>query len=307
MNLGIEKMKRRVVKYFFAIALILLNYSCSSRKVNHSAALSTERELKSTLLSLMQSIDELKFDLDEKRINNFDPEGVVELEEALLTRNMQLIKFIHEVFSKRKSFSFSTKELAAHSSLKVVFSNDKRLCSFSWDSGLGGTMDQHILICQFQEPNKVISSKILYAAGMIKCKQRYNCIATSIRNIAHTNAYFLLGTNQFESNTNGESAFFLAINSGKIGELSVLKYTDKSANYFFLKRDLINNSYTIELEDEILLEKRNLTDIYSVNINTDFSGENKLEIFIQADKAKELIWRNDQFTKQMSAPFPLLN
>jgi hypothetical protein len=295
------------MKIVFAIALILLNYSCSSRKVNHSAALSTERELKSTLLSLMQSIDELKFDLDEKRLNYFDPEGVVELEEALLTRNMQLIKFIHEVFSKRKSFSFSTKELAAHSSLKVVFSNDKRLCSFSWDSGLGGTMDQHVLICQFQEPNKAISSKILYAAGMIKCKQRYNCIATSIRNIAHTNAYFLLGSNQFESNTNGESAFLLVINSGKLGELNALRCADKSANYFFLKRDLINNSYTIELEDEILLEKRNLTDVYSVNIKTNFSGENKLEIFIQADKAKELIWSNDQFTKQMSAPFPLLN
>lgn len=295
------------MKIVFSIALLLLNYSCSSRKVNHSAALSTERELKSTLLSLMQSIDELKFDLDEKRINNFDPEGVVELEEALLTRNMQLIKFIHEVFSKRKSFSFSTNELAAHSSLKVIFSNDKRLCSFSWDSGLGGTMDQNVLICQFKLSNKVISSKVLYAAGMMNCKLKYNCIATSIRNITNSNAYFLLGSNKFESNTNGECAFFLAINSGGLDELNALKCAEKAANYFFLKRDLINNSYTIELEDEILLEKRNLSDISSVNINTNFSSEDKLEIFIQADKVKELIWRNDQFTKHRSAPFPLYN
>ncbi|MFN5441256.1 MAG: hypothetical protein ACK5AR_05325, partial [Flavobacteriia bacterium] len=182
----------------------------------------------------------------------------------------------------------------------------KRLFSFSWDSGVGGTMDQHILICQFQEPNKAISSKILYAAGMMNCKLRYNCIATSIRNISNSNAYFLIGSNKFESNTNGECAFFLAINSGKLDELNALKCAEKAANYFFLKRDLINNSYTIELEDEILLEKRNLSDISSVNINTNFSSENKLEIFIQADKVKELIWRNDQVTKQMSAPFPLL-
>ncbi|MEY2794049.1 MAG: hypothetical protein RJA76_2041, partial [Bacteroidota bacterium] len=92
-----------------------------------------------------------------------------------------------------------------------------------------------------------------------------------------------------------------------LDEMNALKCADQAANYFFLKRDLINNSYTIELEDEILFEKRNLSDVSSVNINTDFSGENKLEIFIQADKAKELIWSNDQFTKQMSAPFPLLN
>jgi hypothetical protein len=295
------------MKIVFTIALLLLNYSCSSRKVNHSAALSTERELKSTLTSLMKSIDKLKFDLDDKRLNYFDPEGVVELEEALLTRNMQLIKFIHEVFSKRKSFSFSTEELVSHSSLKVVFSDDKRLCSFSWDTGLGGTMDQHILICQFQEPNKVISSKILYAAGMMNCKLRYNCIATSIRNMPNSNVYIVIGTNKFESQKNGACAFFLAINSDRLEEMNALKCADKAVNYFFLKRDFINNSYTIELEDEILLEKRNLSDISSVNINTKFSSEDKLEIFIQADKVKELIWRNDQFTKHRSAPFPLLN
>jgi len=284
------------VKYIIILFFILIQ-SCSNREVINKDIVATDSELMEELISLVEDVDERKIVLDQKKIEDSGNDEITELEDELLLRNIQLIKFIDKVFSKRKSFLFSSKEIVRLTALKIIFSKEKKLCSISWDTGLGGTMNQNVLICQFLQSNNSISSKILYAPGIKNGKLKYNCIARSITKIPNKNVYLLIGSNKFGTNENGQCAFFLTFNSGRLRECNTLKYHGKVSNYFILRRNFNNESYTIEIEDEILTEKMNLGDISSVQIKTLLDRENRINILIIADNVSDLIWRNDHIIK----------
>jgi len=282
---------------YIIILFFLLYQSCSNSDVLDKDIVSSDPELIDELISLVQDVEARKIDLDLKKNENSSNDKISELEDALLLRNIQLIKFINKVFSKRKSFLFASKELERLTQIKIIFSEDKNLCFISWDTGLGGTMIQNVLIYQFLQSDKSISSKILFAPGYKNSKLKYNCIASRIAKIPNKNLYLIIGSNKFGTNENGQCAFFLTSNSGRLRECNTLKYHGKLSNYFILRRNFINESYTIEIEEEILTEKRNLVDISSVQINTLLDRENRFNILIIADNVNNLIWRNDNITK----------
>lgn len=279
------------MKYLWVISFFILICSCTSRTLTNSSYPETDRQLNAKLVALVKSVDELQFDIDQEKVKeNWDAKRITKLEDTLLSRNRQLIEFISNDFSKRKAFSFSTSKLEKETSLKVVFSADNKLCSFAWDTGLGGTMTQNVLICQISKPDHSIQSKELYTAGIANGEQKYNCIPTAIGKINKSNVYFLLGDHQFESNTNGQTMFFLSIASGRFEKVKVLKHHESAANYFTLKRDFINSSYTLEVENDLFLEEKNIENISSVTIKIAKVKKNKFEILLHTVKRDKLLW-----------------
>lgn len=273
------------------LSILTTLYSCSNHAEVKGSNTRTDREIYRQFVNMAISLDELKFTLDLKKNEYSDTELITEIEDSLILLNKQLVDFIGNEFVNRKTFNFPTNEIVKETSIKVVFSEDKKLCSIAWNTGLGGTMDQHVLICQFLKKGHSIASKVLYDAATAQCELKYNCLPYTIGKIDNNNVYFLIGDNKFESNTNGQSMFFMAIHSGELEEINVLKQKKYASNYFMLSRDFINNSYTIETEKEVLFKEKNIQDISKVHIATSYDNFKRFNILVRADQRTKQLWK----------------
>lgn len=116
--------------------------------------------------------------------------------DSLEKENGLFIDTFLSILTKDGSFSMSFKQLAKDIPVSVIISSDKKIRFFSWNTYLGGTMDQYAVIVQYLDKLGKAHAKLVNSAGLFygteKFAKGFNALYTNIYTVHGININYYL-------------------------------------------------------------------------------------------------------------------